>query len=178
MNGTEMKYERIGKIVAVSGLNGEVMLQHFLGKKNTFKNVRAIFLEMQNNSYLPYFIESGKANTDDRTILKFDEVNSKEAAKVLLQKNAYLLPADFEKNVAEKAPVSIIGYEVIHEKKKLGNIENIIEYPQQVLLQVQMNGKEILIPLHEETLLKIDRKKKIVFVQLPDGLLEIFGSEL
>ncbi len=176
MNGHEMKYELIGKIIAVSGLNGDVILHHFLGKKNNFKNVKTIFLEMQNNSYLPYFIENGKANSIDKTLLKFDGVNSKEGAKALLQKNAYLLPADFEKNIAEKAPVSIEGYTVINEKKLLGKIENIIEYPQQVLLQVNNKGKEILIPMHAETVLKIDRKKKEITVQLPDGLLEIFEN--
>lgn len=176
MNGHEMKYELIGKITAISGLNGEVILHHILGKKNNFKNVKTIFLEMQPGSYLPYFIENGKANFTDKTLLKFDDVNSKEAAKLLLQKKAFLLPVDFEKNVAEKAPVSIVGYAVIFDKKILGKIENIIEYPQQVLLQVNNNGKEILIPMHEETLLKIDRKKKEVIVQLPDGLLEIFEN--
>lgn len=173
----DIQYNHIGKIIAVSGLNGEMILHHFLGKKNTFKNVRAIFLEMQPNSYLPFFIENGKTQSIDRTILKLDEINSKEAAKAFIQINVFLQTSDFEKNVSEKAPVSIIGYDVIHEKKILGKIENIIEYPQQVLLSVNRMGKEILIPFHEETLRKIDREKKEIIVQLPDGLLEIFDDE-
>lgn len=173
----DVQYEHIGKIIAVSGLNGDIILHHFLGKKTTFKNVLAIFLEMQPNSFLPFFIENGKSQSIDRTILKLDEINSKEAAKVFLQKKVFLMPADFEKNVAEKAPVSLNGYNVIHEKKILGKIENIIEYPQQVLLSVNSNGKEILIPLHEKTLIKIDRQKKEIIVQLPEGLLDIFDGE-
>ena len=41
-------------------------------------------------------------------------------------------------------------------------------------MQLTMNNKEVLIPLNESTLKKIDRKKKEVHVNLPDGLLEIY----
>jgi 16S rRNA processing protein RimM len=37
-----------------------------------------------------------------------------------------------------------------------------------------MQKKEVLIPLNEKTLKKIDRKKKQVYVTLPEGLLEIY----
>jgi 16S rRNA processing protein RimM len=36
-------------------------------------------------------------------------------------------------------------------------------------------GKEALIPIHEQSLLKIDKKKKQVHVEIPDGLLDIYG---
>ena len=53
----------------------------------------------------------------------------------------------------------------------------MIEQPQQVLLQLTTNNKEVLIPVNESTLKKIDRKKKEVHVVLPDGLLEIYLEE-
>ena len=37
-----------------------------------------------------------------------------------------------------------------------------------------LNGKEALIPVHSETLQKIEKKAKKVMVDLPDGLLDIF----
>ena len=50
----------------------------------------------------------------------------------------------------------------------------MIEQPQQLLCRIEMNKQEVLIPLHEETLKKIDHKKRQVHVQLPDGLLGIY----
>jgi 16S rRNA processing protein RimM len=41
-------------------------------------------------------------------------------------------------------------------------------------LRIDINGKEALIPVHEETLEKIDKRKKQVFLHLPDGLLDIY----
>lgn len=68
-----------------------------------------------------------------------------------------------------------MGYEVItDEDENLGPIEEVIEQPHQVLLRVTLEGNEALIPLHAETLDKIDRVAQKVYVTLPDGLLDIY----
>ena len=50
----------------------------------------------------------------------------------------------------------------------------MIEQPHQVLCKIFIEGKEALIPLNESTLQKVDKKKKQLYVDLPDGLLEIY----
>jgi 16S rRNA processing protein RimM len=67
-----------------------------------------------------------------------------------------------------------LGYTIIQEKKSLGDILEVIEQPHQMLCRIEINEKEVLIPLNEDTLKKIDHKKKQVIVQLPEGLLEIY----
>jgi 16S rRNA processing protein RimM len=39
---------------------------------------------------------------------------------------------------------------------------------------VQYQQKEALLPVNEQTLQKIDRKKQILHTRLPEGLLEIY----
>ncbi len=56
----------------------------------------------------------------------------------------------------------------------LGKILEVIEQPHQLLCRIEINGKEALIPLHEETIIKIDKRKQQVIVSLPPGLLEIY----
>lgn len=97
-----------------------------------------------------------------------------EAAIKLLQKDVWLPEIDFKKLVAKSAPVNFLGFNIIHEKKSLGPILEVIEQPHQVLCRLDINGKEVLIPLNEETLQKIDHKKKEIHVQLPEGLLEVY----
>ena len=53
-------------------------------------------------------------------------------------------------------------------------ILELIEKPHQLLCRLDRKGKEVLIPLNEETLQKVNHKKKEVLVELPDGLLEIY----
>ena len=167
-------YIHIGKIAATHGLNGDVILKHVLGKKTDFKNAEAIFVELQKQTYLPFFQQKVTIKNDTETIVKFEGVGTKEAAVKLLQKRIWLTKNDFENLVSKKAPVNLIGFVVTDNNNRLGEVEAIIEQPHQILLQIQMNNKEVLIPLHEGTLKKIDRKKKEVQVTLPEGLLDIY----
>lgn len=168
------EYIQTGKLAASHGLEGEMVLIHSLGKKSSFKNIEAIFIEEHTGSYIPYFIEAVKIKNDAESLVKFEGVNSKEMATKLLQKKVWLLKNDFEKAVNTSSSLSLLGFAVFNEEKNIGTVNEVIEQPHQVLLQINFNSKEALIPLHEKTLIKIDRKKKEVYVTLPDGLLEIY----
>ena len=88
--------------------------------------------------------------------------------------NPWLEEADFKKFAAKSAPASLLGYTIINNKEPLGEILELIEQPHQLLCRLEIKGKEVLIPLHEESLQKVNHKKKEVLVDLPDGLLEIY----
>lgn len=170
-------YINIGKIVAAFGLKGEVILKHSLGKKTTLNGVNALFVEEVKGSYLPYFIESSKAKDHEEVYVKLEGINTKEAASRLNTRQVWLPDADFRKLAGKNAPISLLGYELItDEEENLGPIEEVIEQPHQVLLRVSLQGNEALIPLHAETLDKIDHAGKKVYVTLPDGLLDIYRS--
>lgn len=168
------EYFKIGKLVAVFGLKGELILKHALGKKTSLKGLQVVFIEEKKNSFLPWFIQATRIKNDEEIYLKLEGVDVREAAAKLSQKDVWLPENDFKKFVARSAPVSFLGYFVINEKKDLGEILEVIEQPHQVLCRLEIKGKEVLIPLNEGTLLKIDHKKKQVMVELPDGLLEVY----
>ncbi len=164
----------IGKLVATVGLKGELLLKHILGKKTAFKQGDVLFIEIEKNIQLPYFIEKSTSKNNTETILKFESLAIKEQAAKLLQKKIWLAKNDFEKHVSKTAPVNLMGFSVIENEKILGEVQAVIEQPQQILLQINVLQKEVLIPLHEQTLKKIDRKKKQVHVVLPEGLLDVY----
>ena len=60
------------------------------------------------------------------------------------------------------------------ENITLGSIQEVIPNPGQWLLSViSPSNKEILIPLHEHFIVKIEKKKKQVIMDIPEGLTEI-----
>jgi 16S rRNA processing protein RimM len=67
--------------------------------------------------------------------------------------------------------ITIIKQEPLTDLQK---ILEIIEQTHQLLCRIEIEGKEVLIPLHEETIKKIDRAARQVIVELPEGLLEIY----
>jgi 16S rRNA processing protein RimM len=168
-------YFSIGKIVGSHGLAGEVVLEHALGKKTDLKGLETIFIEERKGSFLPYFVQSGKAKNESETYLKLEGFNTKESARRLNQKGVWLLKEDFDKHASKSSPISLLGYMMINEGKEIGEVIEVIEQPMQVLCKIMYYGNEALIPLHEESLDKIDKKKKQVHVTLPEGLLDIYA---
>jgi 16S rRNA processing protein RimM len=170
------EYFKIGKFVSAFGLKGEMILKHNLGKKTSLKGLTALFVEERKESFIPYFIENTRIKSEDELYIQLEGVNVREAAVKITQKEVWLPEADFKKYSAKSSPINLLGYTVVEAGKELGKILEVIEQPHQILCRIDILGKEALIPLHEETILKIDKKKMQVIVELPEGLLEIYLS--
>ncbi len=168
------EYYTIGKFVAAHGLKGELLLQHELGEKTTLEGLKKIFIEEKKNSFLPWFIESARIKSGKEIYLKLEQVNTREAALSLARKKVWLPEADYRKFAAPTAPARLLGYSVINNGSLLGNILEIIEQPHQLLCRLEIKGKEVLVPVHENSLKKVDHEKKQVLVELPEGLLDVY----
>ncbi len=168
------EYFKIGKLAATFGVQGQMVLQHNLGKKTSLKGLEAIFIEETGNSFLPYFITSTKIKNDKEIFISLEGIESKEEARPLIRKEVWLTETDFKKFAAAAAPISFLGFMVIDHEEELGEVLEVIEQPHQVLCRIMVGGKEVLIPLHEDSLEKIDKKNRRLYVNLPDGLLDIY----
>jgi len=168
------QYFKIGKLAATFGIEGELVLQHHLGKKTSLKGLETIFIEEKKESFLPYFISGSKIKNEKEIFISLEDIQSKEAARLLVKKEVWLSEVDFKKFAAAAAPISFLGYTIINQKKALGEIIEVIEQPHQVLCAIMLDGKEALIPVHENSLEKIDQKNRKLYVNIPDGLLEIY----
>ena len=167
-------YRSIGKIVSSFGLKGEVILLHHLGKKTSLKGLEVLFIEQKKDEMLPYFLKSTRIKSENEIYLQLEGIDVKEKAKPVLQKQVWLTEDDFEKYAGKTSPISLLGYHIINEDDDLGEILEVIEQPHQLICRINWNNKEVLIPLHEQTIKKIDKKKKEVRVELPEGLLDIY----
>ncbi len=167
-------YFKIGKLAASFGLKGELVLQHHLGKKTTLKGLETIFIEESKDNFMPYFIAATKLKNEQEIFVKLEGVDTKETARKLTPREVWLTEEDFKKFAAKSSPISLLGFHLISEEKDLGEIMEVIEQPHQILCSILLEGKEALIPIHDESLEKVDKKNRKVFVTLPDGLLDIY----
>ena len=168
------QYFKIGKLAASTGLKGELILQHNLGKAASLKGLDAIFIEDKKDSFIPYFIQQTKIKSPNETIVKLEGVDIMEVARKLTPKEVWLQADDFKKLAAKSSPIALLGFTLINDGEDLGEILEVIEQPHQILCTILYKGKEALIPVHEETLEKVDSKNHKVFVTLPAGLLDIY----
>lgn len=171
-----MDFIHIGKVATTHGIKGSLLITHGLGKKINFKGVKAIFIEETKNSRIPWFVESATARNQEETIVQLEGLQTKEAAHRLIRNNIWLQKSDFDKIAEKNTAINLIGYMLYDNKKQLSEIEEVYEQPNQLLIRLTLEGKEVLIPLHEEIIDNIDHNKKAVYVQLPDGLLDVYLS--
>lgn len=168
------EYFKIGKLAATYGLNGEMILEHNLGKKTSFKGMENIFIEEKKDAFLPYFISATKIKSEKEIFISLEGIQSKETARSLIKKEVWLSENDFKKFAAGAAPISFLGFTIVSNEKELGEVTEVIEQPHQVLCAIIIEGKEALIPIHEDSLEKVDKKNRKLYVNIPDGLLEIY----
>ncbi|MVT07773.1 ribosome maturation factor RimM [Chitinophaga tropicalis] len=168
-------YFSIGKLVSVFGLQGEFVLKHSLGKKTSLPGVEVLFLEEKKNSFIPHFIQKTSIKDHEHVFVKLEGIDNKEDARRLVQMPVYLAEDDFKKQASSSAPLSLLGFTVQDKEQGiLGTIEEVIEMPMQTLAKLTFREKEVLLPLNEQSLVKVDKKKQIVHVDLPEGLLDIY----
>lgn len=168
-------YFKIGKLAASFGLKGELVLQHSLGKKTALQGLETIFVEQRKDDFMPYFVTGTSIKNDAEVFIKLEGIDSMETARKLTPKEVWLAEDDFKVFADSSAPIAMLGFHLISDDDEdLGEIIEVIEQPHQILCTILIDGKEALIPIHGESLDKIDQKNKKVYVILPDGLLDIY----
>lgn len=168
------EYLKIGKIKSIHGTGGALILEHSLGEGIDEKMLTVLFLEENNQHFIPWFIEEIRMNDGKGLYIQLEEIRSKEAAKSFLKKDLWMKKETFDKLVNADAPIALLGYMAYNKNELLGEIEEVVEQPHQLLCRVVRRGIELLLPVHENTIQKIDHKKRQLILELPEGLLEVY----
>ncbi|MEM8524079.1 MAG: ribosome maturation factor RimM [Bacteroidota bacterium] len=170
------EYILVGKIGKPHGVKGAVKCLAEEAYLADLANASAIFVE-ESGQKLPYFLE--EVQIGNATILTLEELETKEAASRLRGKEVFLRATDL-------LPIENRAFEVLQygkyegfelQDKELGTIgviEDIIEMPQQEMAVLNYKENEVLIPLNEDFISEILEEEKILKVELPNGLLELY----
>ena len=163
-----------GKITRTHGLKGEITIKLDVANPEDFKDLRYLLIEDRGN-LIPYFIENQKIN-GDKMIVQLQDVKKVEQAVTFMGK-AVFLPNEFMPELDEDDFYykEIIGFKMIDELKgEIGEISDVLEYPTQAVIQVMKDGKEILIPIHDDIIQKVNKKAKTLTVKAPEGLIDMY----
>ncbi|AGA77610.1 ribosome maturation factor RimM [Echinicola vietnamensis] len=166
---------QLGYIAKVHGLQGEVVAVLDVDYPENYEDIEHVFLE-KNNRLAPYFLEHFVSQPNNRFLAKFEGYDDKNAADTLVGTALYLPLKDLPALEDDQYYYhELVGFEVEDASKGvLGSVKEIYDLQTQYLLGLDYQGKEILIPIQDDIILKVDKAAKKVFCQLPDGLLEIY----
>ncbi|NJX14874.1 ribosome maturation factor RimM [Tamlana crocina] len=165
----------LGKIVKKYSFKGEVLAKLDTDQPELYENLDAIFLELRNN-LVPFFVERSQLHKSELLRLKFEEVDTEADADSIMKSNLFLPLELLPKLEGNK----FYFHEVINftiedvNYGKVGIIKAINDSTAQALFEIDRNGTEILIPMNDEFIVKVDRKTKTILVETPEGLIDLY----
>ncbi len=165
----------LGHIAKLHGYKGGVSLFLDVTNQEDYRDLDLIFIDI-NNHLTPFFIEDMRLNNKGFAIVNLEGVNDEVFAKKLLRKDVYL-PAEIlpELDGINFYDHEVVGFKVIDEDYgDIGVMQQVIDLKVNPLLQIEKDGKEVLVPLIEGVIKKVDRKKKELHILAPGGLIELY----
>lgn len=174
MNLEEAFY--IGYITKTKGLKGEVQV-FFEYEEPSLLELDVVFAEI-NGKLVPFFVSSCKLQQNNTGNFYFDDVDHIDKAQALVRKKLYLpLSKKPERDEDEFYYSDLKGFVAVDETLgELGEILEVHEYPQQFVAAVRYKEIEVMFPLNEDFIVEIDDEERVLTVNLPDGLLDIYLS--
>jgi 16S rRNA processing protein RimM len=161
----------IGYISRTHGLKGEVTA--VFTEPIELDSVKSVFIELK-GSLVPYFIDSF-SDRGDKAFIKFEDVNTAEQAASIKGSALYL-----SKTVrpslkrGEFYNDEVVGFMVEDETEgKLGLLKQVIQSGPSRLLEIDYNGKDVLIPVNGPFIKSVNKSRKLIKVNLPEGFLSL-----
>lgn len=163
---------KIGKVTKTHGVSGELSCTFI---NDIFGEDDAPYLVADIDGILvPFFIEEYRFKSDVTALIKFEDIDDTDSAKLLLGRELYFpmkyLADDDVNNFGE----GLVGYKIYSDKSLIGTVSAIDDTTANILFSITTeSGDEILIPATDDFVESIDENKREIIMSLPEGLLEI-----
>lgn len=167
-------YFKVGTILKTRGLKGELqMYVDFDGLEDITYN--AVFIDVA-GKLVPYFVSSVKYPQANTAYLFLEDVDHIDKTAQLIKKDIYLPNKLKPKKKKDEFTLNDLkGFIAIDEAHgELGEITDVVEYPQQTIASVHYQNREVLFPLNEAFIKGIDVEGGEVYLDLPEGLLDVY----
>ncbi len=165
----------LGKIAKKFSFKGEVLIFLDTDEPELYENMESVFVEF-NKNLVPFFIENSNLHKGDFLRVKFEDVDSEADADEIIGCEIYLPLNMLPKLEGNKFYFhEVIGFEIEDQRLGVfGKIVSINDTSAQPLFEVVNGSVEILVPMIDQFLVKIDREYKKVIMNLPEGLVEMY----
>jgi len=165
----------LGKIVSKYSFKGEVLIKLDADEPELYENMESVFISMR-DSLVPFFIEQSSLHKSSLLRVRFEAVVDEAAADKIMGSELYL-PLNFlPKLSGDKFYYhEVIGFTLLDAVHgDIGKITGVNDSVSQALFLAKKGGKDLLIPITDQIITKVDRANKTIEVSTPDGLVALY----
>ncbi|MFS4445449.1 ribosome maturation factor RimM [Maribacter sp. 2307UL18-2] len=165
----------LGKIVSKYSFKGEVLVKIDTDEPELYDNMESVFVALRNN-LIPFFIRKCRLHKSQLLRIDFEEVNSEDDADKIMGSELYLPLSFLPELTGNKFYFhEVIGFRVLDSiHGDIGVIQSVNDTTSQALFEVLKDEKELLIPISDDIIAKVDREQKVIHVTTPDGLVDLY----
>jgi 16S rRNA processing protein RimM len=165
----------LGKIVSKFSFRGEVLAKLDTDEPELYTEMESVFVEF-NKNLVPFFLERAQLHKSTLLRIKFEDVEEEADADDLIGSELYLPLTSLPKLDDDKFYFhEIIGFNVIDESfGHVGVIKSINDQTSQTILIIDRDGKDVLVPLNDDFVTKVDKVNKTMRLNTPDGLIAMY----
>ena len=167
---------QLGYVIKTHGLHGELSVMLEVDFPDAYQQLESVFVATSGSETLvPFFVEHLTIR-QNKALIKFEEIDTVDQAETLLKAKLYL-PLESLPPLADDQFYyhEIIGFTVEDEQQgTLGTVQDVYESTGQDMIVMQYQGREVFIPINDDIVPRVDKKQSVVYVNLPDGLLEVY----
>ena len=120
--------------------------------------------------FVPFFIKSCRTKGNESLLLHFDGIDSEQEAATLSGLAIFVPKSEIDEERLSYGMDYFVGFDLYDTTKgRVGTIASVDDTTANVLFAVG----DYLIPVSEDLIAEIDAEHRILYMSLPEGLLEL-----
>ena len=166
----------LGVFLKTHGVGGQLVLKLFFFTEEELEKGEPVFVEIDEIP-VPFYISDFRFLSDYTAIVKLDEKDSSEESsefvncRVFIERDISPGPEGVEGGKYD----NLRGFRVVDDKSgDTGILQEVIIYPENPVMRIDRDGREILVPFHDDIVRKIDYDSCMITISAPEGLIDLF----
>ena len=164
---------KIGILNKPHGVKGEVS---FTFTDDVFDRVDCDYLIcLMDGILVPFYLEEYRFRSDNAALVKFEGIDTAEQARRFTNVEVYF-PLRLAAEAADEASSwsYFVGFEVADvDHGDLGRVVAVDDTTINTLFVIEHEGRELLVPAHEEFICELDHEQRRMLLKIPRGLLHL-----
>lgn len=163
----------IGKVLKPHGIHGEMAFEF---SSDVFDREEVPFFIFElDGIFVPFRVVSYRLRSASTALVQLKGISTEEQARAFSGLTLYISSGYLGKMDDEEVEVQYFeGFELVDiHHGSIGIVSEVDQTTENALFVIPRGDDEVLIPVGDSYILTIDHEKRIITVDLPEGLLEL-----